>query len=86
MNRENAKISVRVYKARPYSIDKYCKHGGNSHQVPISTKGKITYQGEYYITVRFDCGTTWNLHPSEIEPVKPIREPVSLIGSLLSPQ
>lgn len=62
-----------VFKARPYSENKYCKHGGSSIDVPIGTKGVIKQldkDNNEDCIIDFDNGKQWHVSFSEINLVK----------------
>lgn len=58
----------KVIKAHSYSTEKYCKYGGEEHDVPIGTKGKVVRViSDNDVQVLFDNGVNWDLDISEIE-------------------
>lgn len=68
------KIGDRVIKARPYSTEEYCLHGGSAKDVPLGTKGTVTEinvilfrKESNNIRIKFDNGENWLVHTTEVD-------------------
>lgn len=63
------KTNDRVVKVRRYSPSRYCRKGGEEHEVPLGTAGEVirTSDASDIIQVRFDNGCDWDLDKSELE-------------------
>jgi hypothetical protein len=68
-NGNEIKVGDRVEKARVYSPEKYCRHGGSSGEVPIGTRGTIRGICSDYVRVVFDSGKDWQVDKDEINRV-----------------
>lgn len=67
---EKFKVGDKVFKARIYSKEKYCKFGGSAEEVPIKTKGVVTNVTENQVMVCFENNIDWDVDVSEIDLVK----------------
>ena len=68
----------RIYKARPYNDEDYCRHGGDEYDVPIGTQGKIIEADPHNketVRVAFDNGVNWSVNIIEIELCSPTKIP-----------
>ena len=62
------KIGDIVVKAKRYSNEDYCLHGGDETEVPIGSKGIIyRIEGKNRIYVEFEKGDKWGLDSSELK-------------------
>lgn len=62
------KIGDKYRKQHWYSKDQYCKYGGDEHDIPIGSIGKVVdIQGDK-IKLQFNDGVTWSVDRSEIRP------------------
>lgn len=63
------KLGDEVFKARPFSDEMYCLHGGSPVECPIGLRGMIVeiIDKECDITVDFIGLGHWGVHPYEIE-------------------
>ena len=66
------KVGDRVIKARRYSDEDYCRHGGDEDELPLGSEGKIIsiQEGGDRIFVEFDClteGDSWSLNKNELD-------------------
>lgn len=62
------KEGQRVFKARVYANNTYCKYGGDKDEVPLFTKGTIiACYTDDDLSVKFDNGKRWSVHPDELE-------------------
>ena len=65
---EKAGEGMIVVKARRYSADRYCKHGGTPSEVPIGTRGTVIDSiFDTSIRVMFDTKMEWDVCQSELE-------------------
>ena len=60
-------IGDKVIKAKPFSDNKYCSHGGKKDIVPLGSIGTITSINRNNVNVRFDNGNSWLLDISELD-------------------
>lgn len=68
MKEKQFEVGDRVIKAKRYSHDRYCKHGGEEDKVPIGSVGVIkTIENDTDIEVKFDNDTLWTLDISELK-------------------
>ena len=63
------KVGDEVVKARPYSDETYCYHGGEYTDCPIGIKGVIVdiLDDDTEIAVDFNLLCEWHVHPHELD-------------------